>query len=452
MRGAAQAANRAQPDALVLDGATYTSLAIVRSLGAHGVRVDVAADTRLACAAASKYCRDVVRHAPFDQPEAVAQTLVDYARRTRGVVIMTYGERSLRFLYRWRQALEKEGARLAVPPEAAFSSANDKAETLRRAQRLGVPIPPSYFPESPDDVEAIAESIRYPAVVKPRRSVYDANDHFRATPRASYAQNAAELRVACSRVGFGVLPIVQEFVPGDGVAVSLLCEDGAPLMRFAHRRIRDVVPTGSGSALRESIAYPADLGAYAERLAADLAWTGPMMVEFRLDRHSGRSYLMEVNGRFWGSLQLAIDAGLDFPYAYYRMTCGQPVAVQSDYAVGIRSRWLVGDMLHVARVMRGRPAGFPGEYPTRRRTVFHLLRPSCVPTRQEVFRWSDPKPVLYELAKLAQRVFQRDSREAPSDGALQASHRVSSSSVPAADRDSGSPRTGRPRRGSLPEA
>jgi hypothetical protein len=163
-----------------------------------------------------------------------------------------------------------------------------------------------------------------------------------------------------------------------------------------------------------------------------------------------------VNGRFWGSLQLAIDAGMDFPYAYYRMTCGERVAVQSDYAVGIRSRWLVGDVLHVARVMRGRPAGFPGEYPTRRRTVLDVLRPSDVPTREEVFRWSDPKPFLYELVKLAQRVGQRvgqrDSRVAPPSDVLHASHLVSSSSAPAADRDSGSPRIERPQRGSPPAA
>ena len=133
-------------DVLVLDGATFTSLAIVRSLGAHGVRVAAAADTRWACAAASKHCRHLVRHAPLDQPDAVAQTLVGYARRTPGVVIMTYGERSLRFLYQRRQALEEAGARLAVPPEHAFYSANDKAETLRRAQRLGVPIPSESLP------------------------------------------------------------------------------------------------------------------------------------------------------------------------------------------------------------------------------------------------------------------------------------------------------------------
>jgi hypothetical protein len=126
--------------------------------------------------------------------------------------------------------------------------------------------------------------------------------------------------------------------------------------------------------------------------------------------------------------------------------------VQSDYAVGIRSRWFVGDMLHVARVMRGRPAGFPGEYPTRRRTLVDLVRPSGVPTREEVFRWSDPKPFLYELARLSQRVVQHDSRNAPPAGGLHAPHLVSFSSAPAADRDSGSPRTERPQRESPPAA
>lgn len=407
---------RAQADALVLDGATHSSLAIVRSLGARGVRVAVAADTRWSCASASKHCRNLVRHAPMDvTPDAAAQTLVDYARATPEVVIIPNTELSHRFLYEWRQPIEEAGAQLALPPEDAFRSVSDKAETLHRARRLGVPIPLSYFPESAEEVAAIAGSIRYPVVIKARTSVHDASLHFRATPRVSYARTAAELRRACGRSEPGApAPIIQEFVPGDGVGVFLLCEEGVALMRFAHRRLRDVVPSGSASALRESIAYPADLGTYAERLAADVGWTGPMMVEFRIDRRSGQSYLMEINGRFWGSLQLAIDAGQDFPYAYYQMTCGQPVRVTSDYTVGIRSHWLMGDVQHVLRVMRGRPTGFPGEYPTRRRMLLDLLRPSGVPTRQEVFRWSDPKPFVYELAVYAIRAARRHTRRSPS--------------------------------------
>ena len=43
------------------------------------------------------------------------------------------------------------------------------------------------------------------------------------------------------------------------------------------------------------------------------AKTGVAMVEYRYDPASRRYVFMEINGRFWGSLQLAIDAGVDFP-------------------------------------------------------------------------------------------------------------------------------------------
>jgi len=398
-----------QADALVLDAAIHSSLAIVRNLAAHGVRVAVGAESRLACAAASRHCREFVHHPRIDvAPEAAARALADYARRSPNVMVMPNTERTHRFLYRWRQLIEEAGACIALPPEESFHSVNDKGETLRRALRLGVPIPESYFPESFDDLMTIAGKVRYPVVVKARTSVDATDRHLRPTARVAYARSASDLRLLCSRLKPDApMPVVQEFVHGEGVGVFLLCDRGVPLLRFAHRRVRDVVPTGSASALRESVEYPTDLGAEAERLAADVAWTGPMMVEFRVDRESGRHYLMEINGRFWGSLQLAIDAGQEFPYAYYQMTRGRPVLAASEYAVGIRSYWLMGDIQHLFRVMRGRPAGFPGEYPSRRRALLELLTPSRVPTRHEVLRWSDPKPFLYECASYLLRTVQR---------------------------------------------
>ena len=87
---------------------------------------------------------------------------------------------------------------------------------------------------------------------------------------------------------------------------------------------------------------------------------------------------------------------------------GRPVTPRSEYAVGIRSHWLIGDLQHLVRVMKGRPSEFPGEFPTRRRMLLDLVRPSGVPTRQEVLRWSDPKPFVYECANYALRALGRD--------------------------------------------
>ena len=72
------------------------------------------------------------------------------------------------------------------------------------------------------------------------------------------------------------------------------------------------------------------------------------MVEFKIDRDSGIPMLMEINGRFWGSLHLAADAGLNFPYLLYQAMQGAPVAVPNNsYRIGTKSRWLLGDLDHL---------------------------------------------------------------------------------------------------------
>src|SRR5688500_20281915 len=100
--------------------------------------------------------------------------------------------------------------------------------------------------------------------------------------------------------------------------------------------MRYAIPYGSSSAVRKSIPYPHRLGEYAERLAATLNWTGPMMVELRHDPETDTAYLLEINGRFLGSLRLAIDAGADVPYAYYQMLRGRSLPAAARAPVGRR--------------------------------------------------------------------------------------------------------------------
>ena len=97
-----------------------------------------------------------------------------------------------------------------------------------------------------------------------------------------------------------------------------------PIAWFAHRRIREKPPSGGVSVLCESVAVDPMLKEYAERLLRAAEYRGVAMVEFRIGT-DGRPYLMEVNARFWGSLQLAIDCGVDFPWLYYQMLMGEKV-------------------------------------------------------------------------------------------------------------------------------
>jgi hypothetical protein len=117
------------------------------------------------------------------------------------------------------------------------------------------------------------------------------------------------------------------------------------------------------------------------------------MVEFRVDPE-GRPWLMEVNGRFWGSLQLAIDAGVDFPWLLYRLCRGEAVEGPASYEVGRRLRWLLGDLDHLLLQLRGKgTAATPGQKIAALGRFVKFVDKEC---RLEVRRRGDPGPFRYE--------------------------------------------------------
>jgi predicted ATP-grasp superfamily ATP-dependent carboligase len=195
--------------------------------------------------------------------------------------------------------------------------------------------------------------------------------------------------------GYPVL--LQRRIEGIGEGVFLLPGESRLPTVFAHRRLRERPPSGGVSTLRESIAASPDLVARARALLTSLGWDGIAMVECKVDR-DGRPWLMEVNARFWGSLQLAVDAGVDFPLRMVRQLEGQDPGPPAPYRVGVRSRWWWGDVDHLlARFRRPEeeewlPPGTPGRW----RTLLDVLSPFSPGRRGEILRFDDPKPTLVE--------------------------------------------------------
>jgi hypothetical protein len=114
------------------------------------------------------------------------------------------------------------------------------------------------------------------------------------------------------------------------------------------------------------------------------------MVEFR-KRTDGTPVFLEVNGRFWNSLPLAVYAGVDFPALLARMAEQGDVEVQNGYRRGVRCRWILGDFRHLIEVFRGSPKGYPGSFPGRSRTLIDFLLP-VRGTYHDNFMLKDPLP------------------------------------------------------------
>jgi predicted ATP-grasp superfamily ATP-dependent carboligase len=149
------------------------------------------------------------------------------------------------------------------------------------------------------------------------------------------------------------------------------------------------------------------------------------MVEFRV-RADGTPVFLEVNGRFWNSLPLAVCAGADFPAMLAEMAERGDVEPRYGYRAGVRCRWLLGDFRHLLEVMRGKPAGFPGEFPSRLKTLREFLTP-VAGTFHDNFNARDPLPELgdwldFALRRLPARALKnsgaRDDRHAQSNFSL----------------------------------
>ncbi|HZI22530.1 MAG TPA: ATP-grasp domain-containing protein [Gemmatimonadales bacterium] len=389
---------RGQRSILVLDGHTTQALACVRSLGRAGARVFVASTERWPLAAWSRYCRAWVRQGGGgDTPDGLAA--VRRWASDRGVeVVLPQRERTCLLCDAERGQWEAAGMTLGCGPTDMLLGAFDKGRTLALAHASGVRIPPTWFPASLADCQAAAAMVSYPCIVKPRFSdFWDAGaGRFQAEHGAHYVRDAVELCESALSLRQGEhWPVIQDIVPGRGKGVSALYEHGQPVAWFAHERLRDVRPSGSSSSLRRSIPVEPRLREPASRLLGALGWHGPAMVEFR-DDGSGEPYLIEVNGRLWGSLALAVAAGIDFPLLWTALLRGEPVAPPAGSRNGVTLRWLWGDLKRLLRIVEGPPPGCPEPYPGIWAGLREVLGPQPPGTTVETWSRDDVWPALGE--------------------------------------------------------
>jgi predicted ATP-grasp superfamily ATP-dependent carboligase len=392
---------------LVLDGNQNQAVACVRSLTAKGHKVLVGNTSGWSKAGWSRSCAGrFVYPSPRDGNRMIA-SLAELARQEPGTLVLPMSDATTLMISESREVLFQAGAKLVMPSHDDIVHAADKSYTTKLAQSLGIATPPSIVISSAVEARTQAALLSYPVVLKPRSSEeQEGSGASQSTGRPLYARDAGEFQRAYDELSKRAITVlVQEFIPGGGTGYFALMRNGELRLEFAHRRIRDVHPTGSGSAVRASIKPDPKLREPSLAILKALNWHGVAMVEFR-QRPNGEFVFLEVNGRFWNSLPLACYAGADFPTALADIAEHGDCAPVADYKVGVRCRWLSGDFRHLLAVWRGAPAGYPEKFPGRLSTLVQVLTP--VPgTYHDNFQLADPLPELGDWLSMAQRIFEK---------------------------------------------
>ncbi len=376
---------------LVLDGNERPALAITRSIGKRGIQVVVGAEKAESLAGVSRYCSERLLYpSPMHNSNEFLNTITQEIKKRAITIIYPVTEIMTYLILKYRDRFE--GIKIPFASFDKFEILTNKIRLMKLAEKLNVPIPETRYISNIEDIYVLKDKLKYPVVIKPCRSrILTERGWITASVKYAYTEDEL-IKTVKNTSYFKSHPfLIQQFIKGEGRGVFALYNHGQPIIFFAHRRLREKPPSGGVSVLCESVPVDPVLREYAERILNHVQWHGVAMVEFKISEE-GLPYLIEVNARFWGSLQLAIDAGVDFPWLLYQIETGICLDRVNNYRKGIKLRWLLGDLDNLYLTFKSRTNIVAKIF-----SLIRFLNLFARNTHYEINRLYDFKPFLFEL-------------------------------------------------------
>lgn len=360
---------------LITDGLLRKSLSATRTLGKQGIKTIVGEHSWFSPSGFSKHCYKRIKYPdPKLVPDQFLAWLKQQLKQENVPVFMPMDDAVMDIVMENREDLKNQ-CKCLLPPKNAYDTASDKYKTVQLAMKQSVKCPATYLPKNEQDVAEIAETAVFPLVIKPRKSSGSRGIR-KAVNKESLFEVFAEIKKEYPD------PMIQECIPlGDRYDVCLLYDQTHKVTAsFVQKEIRHFPIKMGPSTVQESVVNE-ELIALSVQLLASLNWSGIVEVEYMIDSRTDEPVLMEINPRFWNSLDLAVQTGIDFPFLLYQLSLDESVTVQKEYPAGRRSRWLFpGDFLHFL-LNSERSAMKPAFFSGKKQSVY-----------DDTFSLSDPLP------------------------------------------------------------
>jgi predicted ATP-grasp superfamily ATP-dependent carboligase len=336
---------------LVLDGTHKAALAITRTLGKEH-EIHVVAPHKRAIAFYSKYCKKRII-----LPRHNIQPTLEHIKKVKYDLVIPVGWKSFEQCSKVQEEI-KTYSNIIITSHENIKIALDKRLTHALATRLKIPVP-----------EIFPEPYKFPVVIKSAKEDGRGN--------VEYAWTTQEFDEKYQKVwdNSDRQPLVQEYVEGDAVGFFAYYNEGKLEHSFMHKRVRQYPRSGGPSTCAEAY-WNMRLAVYGAQVLNNLKWNGVAMVEFKGNK------LLEINPKFWGSLDLAIASGANFPQIMVSKLTKKPYYF---YLADVRFQWISEEL---------------------KRPSFGMIR-DFFRSKNDI-RLSDIKPNLFQAARLIIKDINRD--------------------------------------------
>lgn len=384
---------------LVLGEDTRSFLSVVRSLGRYGLEVHASWCPFNAAAAHSHYLYKIHRSpVVVAGDDAWLEALADLIQREQFDLVIPCHDAAMLLLQTKRERLESAG-RIYLLDNAVFETVFSKDKTHELGSRLGIRVPKQIVATTADQVRDVAEEWRYPVVLKPPSSASLHNPFARKAVKKVW--NADEVDSALRGFDLASGVQVQENFIGYGIGVEFLARNGEVLTALQHERVHEPL-MGGGSSYRKTVALDRELLEATKALVRATSYTGVGMVEFKQNPVTREWVLIEINGRFWGSLPLALAAGMDFPKYLYQMLCEEQTEFPREYRKNLYCRnwsidfyWMKANLLadHTNPALMTVPMS---------KVLGEIVNFCALRERSDTLVLDDPRPAYHDLMTIVE--------------------------------------------------
>jgi predicted ATP-grasp superfamily ATP-dependent carboligase len=342
----------------------HIGLSVARSLGRKKIDFQIISNTKNTLAWYSRYSENKI---------VGRYDLSFFSKLSGNDLIFPMLEETMLLLAKNKEKLQ---CTMGFSDYETLRTASDKSLLLKHAMEHNIPCPKTFFITNREDIRNCVPVIDFPAIVKPGRGAggkgirsIDSPDHLPAITEKLLADNGHFL--------------IQEKIPfTTKYTIGSLCNFEHEIKRVCVIKELRNYPVETGQACYVETVKEPGLVKFAENLLKSLDFVGIADIDLVIDARDNKPKLMEINPRFWGSMQVAINAGVDFPQLLHTMLVEGDVEKDFSYKAGMRCRYMLyTDLIRLVTILRG---NYPGEY--KRKAVLDFF---TLPHNDKYYVFSD---------------------------------------------------------------
>lgn len=323
---------------LLTDGSHKNTLAIIRYLGKEGYIIDILHHKKSA-PAYSKFCNKLIICPSVEKESEYIEFVIALVKNHHYDILIPVGVNAVENLSKHLTILHQY-VNIELSPYETIRMALEKKLTFHYAEDNNINHPETIYPANIEEAILLSEKLTFPLIIKSSNESVIKFPTIYVNDRAQLIfslQNLMDNETEAIKKSF---PLIQKQIIGKGYGFFAIYQKGICKKIFMHERIRENPVAGGSSTCARSF-YDPKLIEIGKKILDGLHWHGQAMVEFKKDAKDGEYKLIEINPKFWGSLELCLNSGMNFPLFLCEMATGKNITFSDKYNKNRIFLWLV---------------------------------------------------------------------------------------------------------------